>query len=547
MSATELVKNIIQDEETNVVKSWPYPNRRLALLEICRAIDSITVGIEIDDQALAFSREGSNKAISLFMDQSCNEQRTPLFPSDESTFRWAHWALQRCGRIATCEKFLEYERAGLGRMIAQGENLQFEITPKYAGIESLAAEELRWLSSSASEIDNHLYSLLDSVEPKVHSRMRNLVHVSYEHYIGYGGTPEIDTYFDHRGILAAKRMLGHDVFTDDAKFGGLSFGFYRASVWTLAGWALKHIAFALLLHELHPELHLQNLLTVTAEIDTFTSEIAGALQVTIKEALQALDLLELNLENTRRLCINGHTVPPLIRASSEQFLKPVAGSLDEPFQFMLRNLRIRYRTDWDRAVNDRELLFRDELFQLFPQDWLVKIPRSIKLMNGDRLLTDIDAVIVDPKNGIAGLFQLKWQDPFGHSMRERSARMQNFQDGANSWIKTVKDFLINTTDQAVNRVLGCSKSMQRLECRLFIIGRYFAHFSGDTKPDESAAWAVWPQLIRLARATEGSGSPILALHSAVAADSPFDKKVSWSAPSFELGGKIITIQSKNSP
>jgi len=254
----------------------------------------------------------------------------------------------------------------------------------------------------------------------------------------------------------------------------------------------------------------------------------------------------LNIENARRLCINGHTVPPLIRTSSEQFLKPVAGFLDEPFQFMLRNLRVHYRADWDRAVNDRELLFRDELFQLFPQDWLVKVSRSVKLMNGNKVLTDIDAVVLDPKNGIVGLFQLKWQDPFGHSMRERSARMQNFQIGANSWIVAVKDFLANTTDKEVNRVFGWPGSMQRLECRLFIVGRYFAHFSGDTKSDESAAWAVWPQLMRLARATEDSGSPILALHSAVVADSPFDKKISWSAPSFELGGKIISIKPKDS-
>jgi hypothetical protein len=113
MSATELVKNIIQDEEISVVKSWLYPDRRLALLEICRAIDSIAVGIQIDDQALEFSREGSNKAISLFMDQSCNEQRSPLFPSDESTFRGHIRLCSIAGALQYVKSFWSMNNRGL--------------------------------------------------------------------------------------------------------------------------------------------------------------------------------------------------------------------------------------------------------------------------------------------------------------------------------------------------------------------------------------------------------------------------------------------------
>ena len=110
---------------------------------------------------------------------------------------------------------------------------------------------------------------------------------------------------------------------------------------------------------------------------------------------------------------------------------------------MLRNLRMRYPADWDRAVNGREVLFRDELFELFPQDWLVKIPRSIGLKEGGQKLTDIDAVVLDERNGLAGLFQLKWQEPFGHSMRERAARMKNFQEEANSWINVITLYLLS--------------------------------------------------------------------------------------------------------
>jgi len=341
-------------------------------------------------------------------------------------------------------------------------------------------------------------------------------------------------------------MTGHDVFADEAQFGGLPFGFYRASVWTLVGWALKHVNFALILHEMHPNLHLQNLVTVTADVDKFTSELAGALQVTTNEASQALCLLEMDLNNSTRLCINGHAAPPLIRAASEQFLKPVAGSLVEPFQFMLRNLRTRYRGDWDRAVNDREVLFRQELLELFPQDWLRKLPKNMNLKSGSQTITDIDAVVLDEKNAIAGLFQLKWQDPFGHSMRERTARMKNFQREANLWVQAVTEFLAASTEQEIKRLFGCIKLTRPLECRLFVVGRYFAHFSGEAAPDTRAVWAIWPQLMRLANSNSDSKNPVMDLHSSIASDSPFNKRISWSPPSFRVGGKLITVKTNRS-
>lgn len=35
--------------------------------------------------------------------------------------------------------------------------------------------------------------------------------------------------------------------------------------------------------------------------------------------------------------------------------------------------------------------------------------------------------------------------------------------------------------------------------RLFVLGRHFAHFSGDFKPDERAAWGLWPKVLRLVK------------------------------------------------
>ena len=544
LGAAQLVQDLVKNETLLVANSWEHPERRLGLLEICRAIDIIALTAKHQkSDVVDFCRQGANKAISLFMDESCKAQRAPIFPSNDQTIQWAFSALQRCGRIASCEKLLDYERAGLGRFISNGGGLQFEVTTKYAGLEALEEQEFDWLTGSVADTQRPFLNLLDSAQPRVHKRMQELVYCWADHFIGYSAAPEIDAFFDQRGLLAAQRMTGHDLFADEAIFGGRPFRFYRDGVWTLVGWAIKHIHFAAVLQNLHSELQMQNLTTVTTDVDKLTADLAGALDSTEKDASQVLNLLEANLNNAAQLLINGHAPPPLIRVASEQHLKLISGFLVEPFQMMLRNLRIQYQNDWDRAVNDRESRFRDELLQQFAQDWLFKLPRALSLKKAGQKLTDVDAVVFDKRNGVVGLFQLKWQDAFGHSMRERTAKMKNFSREANKWIDTVIAFLANTTEKDIYRSLGLSgKSAQTLQYRLFVVGRYFAHFSGNTRPDPRAAWSVWPQVMRLARAAANTPNPLDALHSAVVADSPLNKTISLPPSSFRLGDRTITMQ-----
>ncbi|HEY2169668.1 MAG TPA: hypothetical protein VGJ30_08595, partial [Candidatus Angelobacter sp.] len=487
-------------------------------------------------------REGASKAISLFMDDSCNQPRTPLFPSNQSTFTWAYSALQHSGRIAICEKLLDYQKAGLADIAVMDDEIRVEFLPRYSGLENIDTEEFEWLTDSIHDGQQTVRKALGSIQPKIHEIMRPLVYRWIDYYIGYEADPLVDAYFERLGVLTAELMTGHDAFEDEANFGGLPFAFYRATVWTLVGWAIKHVNFAKLLQEKHPDLLPQNLTTVTADIDKLSSSLAAALGATVDDASRALSLLELNLHNVTALCINGHAPPPLIRSSSEQFIRPLSGMLVTPFHFMLRNLRANYRQDWDRALNTRESLFRDELLQLFPQSWLRKLTGSVALNQGEKTLTDIDAVIVDTKNGTVGLFQLKWQEPFGHSIRERSARMDNFNREAVLWIDTVTNYLATHTSEEMGSKFGVSKKSYRdVEYYLFVVGRYFTHFSGDEMPDPRAAWGVWPHLIRLIRATAASENPIKDLHVALVKDSPALRPLSIPSSSFKIGGKTVRM------
>jgi hypothetical protein len=541
-TAREIVQGIVKCQEDRVSTSWPHPERRLALLEICRAIDTVVLSAKHQrEEVVELCRQGANKAVSLFVDDSCNESRTPLFASNDATFRWAQSALQLCGQIASCEKLLDYEQSGLGEFSGHREALRFDFTALNAGMEALEQGDFERLVDSQGHVRRPLYDAMDSALPQVHERMRSLVYRWSDHYIGYTAEPEIDAYYQQRGLLAAKRMSAQDTFDDASEFGGLPFGLYKAVVLVLVGWTIKHADFALLLKEQYPDLHLRNLITLTADVKTIAGELACALDITTEEASQALGVLELNPGNVKELCINGHAIPPLIRAASEQFIKPISGFLIEPFVCMNRNLRIKFRSDWDRHVNQREPRFRTDLFNLFPQSWLKKLPKSVVLKQDRQILTDIDALIVDERNHVAGLFQLKWQEGFGHSMRERSAKMRNFCREACCWTDAVMRFLATRSPRDVNQLLGLSKSSQPIECLLFIVGRYFAHFSGDASMDDRAAYGHWVQVIQLSQANGISGDPIRTLHSALKADSPLKRKVSVPTESFQIGDSVITL------
>ena len=93
---------------------------------------------------------------------------------------------------------------------------------------------------------------------------------------------------------------------------------------------------------------------------------------------------------------------------------------------MLAELYRRYRKDWDHAVDGREEHFRKELYDLFPTRRFAKAEKPLNLRNEGVVATDIDAAVFDSTTRTLGLFQLKWQDPFGTSMRKAKFQDDEF-------------------------------------------------------------------------------------------------------------------------
>jgi hypothetical protein len=432
----------------------------------------------------------------------------------------------------------------LGKLINQDNVVRFHCTDKAVGLEAFEKEEFTWVQRFIADKEKPIMDSLTQIEPEVEKMMAPLVRRWRRHYIGYKTTPEIALYYEQRGILLSHLMFGQDSFPGEARFGGFEFDLYRSAVGILIGWMLKHLHFARLLKRKHAELEIPNLVTVHQEIKVLAAYLSEALLVEHDAAEKALGILTLTPENKRELCMPGGAPAPLVRIGAAHVVKSVAGCLNSPFDFMVRSLRHQFPTDWDRAVQLREETFRTELYMLFPGSRFVRMGNPLRLRQGKRDLTDIDAAIFDPENGVAGIFQLKWQEPFGRSMRERESRKMNFLQEAKSWIKSTRGFLESASPRQIAGIFGLKvKEVEKIKCfRLFILGRNFSHFSGEAEPDDCAAWGLWPQVLRLAAEAYDHSNPVNGLYEALRRSSPYAKpRPEVGGFEFDVGGRHIAM------
>jgi hypothetical protein len=550
--------DLLRVEEQAILESFPPTERRVAVWELVRSIDYFYLwqlsrgeqSTHHEEETDGFFIFGCNKALQLFLDESTRHDMVPLTRSTEKTRAWANSTLYRCGQIAVCEMLLDWERSQLGKFTTCDGTIRFQCTQGAVGLEAYEVEEFHWLRRFVADQDRSLMDSLMEMQPRIEQTMTPLVAPWREHYIGYRTTPEVDSHFQQRGILQCRLMFGQDSFPGEARFGGLDFDLYRASVVTLAGWMLKHLAFVNILRSKHPHLEVSNLSTIHQDKEVLAGYLVAALEIDSAAAEQCLRVLTLTHTDKPQLTMPKGPPAPLVELGRAHVLKSVAGCLNAPFDFLGASLRNKYPGDFDKAVSLREKVFRSELYSLFPQREIIRIPSQIKIRHDDRVVTDIDAAIFDPRNNIGGLFQLKWQEPFGPSIRVRDSRKKNFLAATTAWIEQTLDFVRHLTPRKLADSFGIKLSDAELikYFRLFVIGRNFSHFSGELAPDERAAWGLWPQLLHLAAEQYDRANPLGGLYHGLKRTSPFRKpRPEIEDLRFTIGDKEIVVTATPSP
>lgn len=519
-------------------RDWP-----VIVMELARAQDYCffttflnhpRADIQADALLTSLYARGWMKVLSLFYAGGWDKDGVPLLPSNDKTMLWSNSVIQYAGNVAYAEGLVvAYERELVDLTLASPDEIAVTPATKYYGLEALEDEELHWLRESVDQFLRPVHDEIARENQAVWNAMRDRVYCWRDHYVGYDTTPDIDAHYDSVGAFLAQRMYEKDDFHGSAVFGGKPFSFYEAAVAWLIGLAYKHIDFSSLLLQRRRDLVLGNLLTIPRDFDLLAQSLANVLNVDQGNARQVLEMLTLTPENRDRHCAEGRAgPPPLIRVGRSHVIHSLTGSLAAPFCFLLRELKFHYRKDWDRALAGRENRFRAELNCLFPGDRFHKCQQSIKLRDISGCITDIDGAVYDRTSGTLGLFQLKWQDPFDSSMRERASRKRNLTEEVTRWIERVSRWVEECGTPKLAQTLGIRRSgiTAAPKIRLFVMCQHSAHFSGDAQPDQRVAWGIWPQVVRL-RLEEGrTADPLDQLFQALKAQSPFTRE----PPEFDM-------------
>jgi hypothetical protein len=134
-------------------------------------------------------------------------------------------------------------------------------------------------------------------------------------------------------------------------------------------------------------------------------------------------------------------------------------------------------------------------------------------------------------------------------MRERESRKSNFLHTGNKWIASVSLWLKNNTSKEISMILRLDNQTSEPpnKFRLFMLGRNFSHFSGESNPDQRAAWGFWYQVVRLMFETVNLDDPLNSLYNQLKADSPLKKDTpEFGQEVIDLNGITVTFDPETS-
>lgn len=563
------LERAIERAEDRIRHSWG-AERRVAVIEIVRTMDLQSLATRPNDDAAESDKEldelylrGYGRALCLFLDESTAKDGYPLFTSSDRSLVWAASALQHAGRVESFRRIVSLHRNGLVELHAHpGGSIDARICPG-AGVEAVERNDHYWLAGLGADILAAERDRLLADQQRIDRLMLPRARKWRGSFISYDTSPEIDAHFEEMGVMYCRLLTANDSYPADAVFGGLPFYAYRAAVALLVGWSMKHIRYCSLLSNKDPTIHPVNIVSTWRHSTDLARSLAIALETGEGDARQLLQVLTLNsVDVQHHFESSSGAHPPLITIGQDFVLESAHGWQSAPFMFLLAGLRRGYRSDWDGAVALREPHFRKELYELFSWADMVTLPFACKLRLSGEVMTDIDAVMAHRPSGTVGLFQLKWQDPFGGSMRLRASRRTNFLRGADMWIDKVSRWLSERSPAERAKGLGLDRfGIHQVEAtELFVLGRHFAHFSG-CPADDRAAWGLWPQVLRLMETAVSAqqtdletqdrrdliGDPIRWLSRKLRIDAPSSRLPYIQHPEvLELSGVPLTVRMQDS-
>ena len=400
-------------------------------------------------------------------------------------------------------------------------------------IESKFIQYYEWIISSQLQNDPRYKESVEQRE-NIINRMKALCFVWQEHFIGYDGDQDVENYFNNLAYLDSIHDTEWDMYSQDVLFNNVTYASFVDSVVDLSGYAIKHLYFVNILKEDHPELLTENLFYLLKTKDDLLKLIKENGNLSIEQADVVLNCLSL-CPRKQSLYINSQaTCAPLIKISTNQYLHSCAGSLYHPFSFMLENLTVLYPNDCSRNRAKREGVFRDQLYEMFP-DWQC-IKRPINITKKGQRITDIDAAVFDSKTGEIALFQFKWQGHTSLSPKTLLSKSKNYINEVTEWAEKLTNWIEESTESDIGRLLGVkSKFVDKSKIYLFAIGREHGNYSGTAPKTTNCVWIQWYHLLNYILRVGGKINRISEMHRDLKEESPHEISINWKCKVHKYG------------
>ena len=494
-------------------------------------------------------------AFQLYYDDLKLDDSIPLFSADKEQRDWVDQIVQHAGAIQIASQHLDYCKADLMTITPEKENVfAFDYVHKNSGAEyyeKLSTDYYFWLVDGV--LAEKKKGFVDKL-PEMQTKLKDIVHVMHDKFITYKATDELDQFYSRLGYLYLMTSQIVDDFDEKDTFGGVTYKSYMDQVEYVYRAALMHRDCCMALSDKTSHaINLRDILTYAFSLTTFSKSLGEYLEEDPEKVRQVVSCLTLTKDNFKyHLSYPGVSAPPYFQIGNDTLMRSTYGCLDRPVQFLNRELKRKYPTDFFNAVNNREQRFRKELYDFFHHEQIIRVNDCviIKTEKGD---TDIDGILFDKRRNTLGLFQLKWQDSFSTSMKERFSRISNLIPKSVEWIEKVLSWLNSNDPRTILSNLRISEEGKIEEVYLFVVARHHVHFTNQ-KLDERAIWASWFQVLEASAKIKDptKSNPIAELAAKLrffSSDSRSNREQSPRPLEFEMSFskyKIITRNQKSS-
>ena len=406
-------------------------------------------------------------------------------------------------------------------------------------LDSMSETKSRWQDHDA--MAESLSNIMSNLEPSIIQDIDESVRLFHGRLIAYISTPLLDDYFMIRATTLALTMTDHDVFDSLAKFGGLPFEAYALAISMQIMFTLKHDLCVTRLVARYPDLSMPDCYTVTASRESLLDGLGRGFAAyghtptlralsNDRQALECiLDVVSAGRANSHSLIGTNGSLPHLLAFTPKSFIRCRHGARHNPYAVLRRALARRFPRDYSKAQNNRETRQLEQLSHLvkkrFPN---IQMKSNIKLRDNKRVLTDLDAVLVDLVAGTVNFIQLKHQDSYGLDIRDRRQRADKLISEVEAWLSAIESW--SKTTDLVRFLRDCGfkfhRGTQSLNLSIQVISMHHAHFLAECDGPEFR-YDTWHGYIEMLSTAQTFQSAVSSMRTSKSTPS---SKEAWDRP-----------------